>query len=741
MAIEDNKINIKVGMNTRGFQNGMKTVQGGFKKLNGAIGAFSAGFVGTQVFGVVKGLANMAGEAEKTELRFKRVFGSMSTSVSMFSSKLAGDLGRVETDVKSGMVSFQAFFQGLGFGGEEAAGMSQKMQGLSYDLASFFNIQDDNAQKRFLAALAGSPEVLDQFGINLKQAALQVELLDMGITSTVQNTDELTKTQGRLNIIMRAMTSNGIVGDAERTMNTWDNTLKRTWASLKDMGIAIGNLLIPVAKEFLEVVISLTKGVSELFNINEKEIRINQALKESYKDITDQLLRSKKGTNSSKQAIEQLNSLYPSFWKNINFATASQEELETAVALATKQFDIQADILEKQKVYKERTKELKDFKKELDKVNSKLTNRALPDASGNGGTPLRRRKSSPFGAAGEAGETMQNRLDELKGYSDEYDRLEARITIATIMATMKQNEFIDAVNGTTKAYKEHFGIAAKGIEKTVIAVGGASELEIQRQKDLLDALKRKYDLLKFIRGLDNKHIDDLKAQLTPLQDSVNYFQELVDAGLGFNGELDDASFKLSVLKQKIDAFDGLFIPIEVGFPDFKGGRSIVPKEELEDSLDEWMSIIRPIADGMGQLWDGLLTPPDNTISKEEQKEKTMSAFGGILAGVGQALFSLGLGQVTYAMGLKFLGSANPAPGIALMAVGSGLIAMGKSKMQSAKSSAHARTSGGGANGGSGVGGFSDMMGAIQGEQVFRLAGNDLVTAINRTNRFQGTIGG
>ena len=98
MAIEDNKINIKVGMNTSGFQKGMKTVQGGFKKLNGAIGAFSAGFVGTQVFGVVKGLATMAGEAEKTELRFKRVFGSMSTSVSMFSSKLATDLGRVETD-------------------------------------------------------------------------------------------------------------------------------------------------------------------------------------------------------------------------------------------------------------------------------------------------------------------------------------------------------------------------------------------------------------------------------------------------------------------------------------------------------------------------------------------------------------------------------------------------------------------------------------------------------------------
>ena len=77
----------------------------------------------------------------------------------------------------------------------------------------------------------------------------------------------------------------------------------------------------------------------------------------------------------------------------------------------------------------------------------------------------------------------------------------------------------------------------------------------------------------------------------------------------------------------------------------------------------------------------------------------------------------------------------------MMAAGSGLIALGKSKAQKVKNSASSRSAGGGANGGSGVGGFSDMMGAIQGEQVFRLAGNDLVTAINRTNTFQGTIGG
>ena len=52
-------------------------IQGGFKRLNGTINSFKTAFVGTAVFGVIKGLTDIAGQAEKTELRFKRVLGSM----------------------------------------------------------------------------------------------------------------------------------------------------------------------------------------------------------------------------------------------------------------------------------------------------------------------------------------------------------------------------------------------------------------------------------------------------------------------------------------------------------------------------------------------------------------------------------------------------------------------------------------------------------------------------------------
>ena len=70
-------------------------------------------------------------------------------------------------------------------------------------------------------------------------------------------------------------------------------------------------------------------------------------------------------------------------------------------------------------------------------------------------------------------------------------------------------------------------------------------------------------------------------------------------------------------------------------------------------------------------------------------------------------------------------------------------ALGKSIKGS--SSSDVGVTGTGGNGNNGMGGnggtFEDFMNAIQGEQVFRLAGNDLVTAINRTNTFQGSIGG
>ena len=728
MAIEDNKINIKVGMNTRGFQKGMKTMKGGFKKLNGAIGAFSAGFVGTQVFGVVKGLANMAGEAEKTELRFKRVFGAMSTSVSMFSSKLATDLGRVETDVKSGMVSFQAFFQGLGFGGKEAAGMSAKMQALSFDLASFFNIQDENAQKRFLAALAGSPEVLDQFGINLKQAALQTELYNMGIKSTVQNTDELTKTQGRLNIIMRAMTSNGIVGDAERTMDTWSNTINRTWSEIKNLGIAIGTMLLPVLKGFMMVVRGITKGINTLLGLDKKEIELNKQKTLEYEQLTRILLSTKKGTQSYKIAVKELTQKYPAFWNNIDTAKISQEGLAKAVEESSKQFKVQDDILSKKSLVEVQTERIKTLREELFRLNQEIDVEKNRDLAV--GETVRIRGDVEIEQAGETEEQRQRKVDE------NINRRIAKEAVlnAAIRDQATAQELLNAaINKTGLTYEQIFGLI-NGIKAATEEVKEVNNEMNDAEKQFLEynnslrvaenqVIKDKYALIRFTQGIQGESLEDLREMVKQRKLALLEAKEMLENDKSQVGVIEKLKEEIEALKATIS------ITLEVD------------EDATKEGLIKLIDVIRPITDAISQLWTQMLTPPDGTISKEEQKEKTMAAFGGIMVGLGQALVSLGMGALLANEGLKKALSRDGGSAIAMMAVGSGLIAFGKGKLQKAKDMASSRTAGGSANSGSGGGNFTGMMEAIQGEQVFRLAGNDLVTALNRTNNFQGAIGG
>ena len=736
---EETKLNIKVALDSKNFQKGVKNIQSGFKRLNGTINSFKTAFVGTAVFGVIKGLTDIAGKAEKTELRFKRVFGSMSTEVSSFSSSLASSLGRVDTDVQSGLVSFQAFFQGLGFGGKEAAAFSMKMQGLSYDLASFFNIADDNAQKRFIAALAGSPEVLDQFGINLKQAAIQEELYRMGLKSTVQTTNEMVKTQARLNIIMEAMTSNGIVGDAERTMFTWDNTVKRTTSSLNQLGINIGTALIPISKAFLEVVISLTDGLIDFFTSTNKNVQENRDLQQSFKKNTEQLLSYGRETNLFRLKLAELTKTYPNFLGKLDATKASQKQLEDRVKLLNDQFIKQERILSGQNALDKQREKIKDYEAELLSLADAISENEV--AQPKAGEKIMSR--GEFAPSTEKGVTEADIAKEAIRLAEEKIKYENLLSYAIVRTAEIQSELTKEVESTGKAYQDVFGTIVK--QKEEIIKSGKTQAEqdkeeLDRQKELYNYIKGNHDIIAYTIGLKSKSLDQLSDEGRELERQKNFFEELIASGLEYGDALETVLVKQAKLNHqlaKMSQFEGYDAPFKIDTSAFEGNVS-----KAKESALAWIDILRPITDAASQLWTQMLTPPDGTISKEEQKEKTMAAFAGIMVGLGQALFSLGMGALLAHEGLKEALSGNVPAALIMMATGTGLIALGKGQLQKAKNSQFSREGGGSANsGGAGGQSMTDFMSAVQGEQVFRLAGNDLVTAINRSNTFQGTIGG
>ncbi|MBL9164456.1 MAG: hypothetical protein JNL18_17145 [Planctomycetaceae bacterium] len=200
---------------------------------------------------MMKAVNDASNNAENLS-KFGAVFAEHTAQAQAFTADLADTIGRSESEIRTALSAYQAFGIGLGFSKDKSYELSTTMEKLSLDFAAFHNIQDDEAMQRFVSAMSGSSEVLDQFGINIRQAALQEELFAMGINKSVTEATEAEKTMARLNIVMEAMGEQGAVGAAARESGSFANQLKGLKAEALDLSIAVGNDLMPMALDTLK---------------------------------------------------------------------------------------------------------------------------------------------------------------------------------------------------------------------------------------------------------------------------------------------------------------------------------------------------------------------------------------------------------------------------------------------------------------------------------------------------------
>lgn len=201
---------------------------------------------------VVAGLrkiAMAASNAEESLNRFKQVFGEQEAAASRFADRLADEVGRSSVAVRDAMAMFQGFGVGQGFDPSSARQMSEALTRLGLDMASFNNLSDEEAMQKLLAAMSGSGEVLQRYGIDLKEAAIQQEALARGWDAKALS--EQQKSLLRLSIIARKLGDQGAIGDATRTAGSFANVAKRLRAQLEDLAVAVGQQLLPTLTQLI----------------------------------------------------------------------------------------------------------------------------------------------------------------------------------------------------------------------------------------------------------------------------------------------------------------------------------------------------------------------------------------------------------------------------------------------------------------------------------------------------------
>jgi hypothetical protein len=155
--------------------------------------------------------------------------------------------------------------KGMGVASDSAATMSQNLTQLGYDLASFYNISDQDAFEKIRAGMAGELEPLRALGYDLSVARLQQDAFSMGITKKVSEMTQDEKAMLRYHAIMSQVS--WAQGDMARTLESPSNMLRVLQGSLTSAARSIGNIFLPMIKAILPVAIAAARVVATLANM------------------------------------------------------------------------------------------------------------------------------------------------------------------------------------------------------------------------------------------------------------------------------------------------------------------------------------------------------------------------------------------------------------------------------------------------------------------------------------------
>ena len=161
--------------------------------------------------------------------------------------------------------TFMTMAQGMGVAANNAYTMSKGLTQLSYDLASFFNISNDEAFEKVRSGLAGEIEPLRALGYDLTTARLQQEAYNMGLNEQVSNMTQAEKAMLRYKAIMSQVS--WAHGDLAKTISSPANQIRVLKSQMQTAAQAIGNVFLPMLQAIIPVAVAVVKAIATLANL------------------------------------------------------------------------------------------------------------------------------------------------------------------------------------------------------------------------------------------------------------------------------------------------------------------------------------------------------------------------------------------------------------------------------------------------------------------------------------------
>lgn len=242
-----------LGLNNRAFRRGLQTeanhAESILGKAFGKIGKMAvAAFSVTAITKFASSAINLASDLEEVQNVVDVTFGEGNKKIEAFAQSATTSFGLSELSAKQYMGTMGAMLKSMGLTSGAVETMSMDMAGLAGDIASFYNLDTDEAFSKIRAGISGETEPLKQLGINMSVANMEAYALSQGITKSYNSMTQAEQALLRYNYLM-SVTSDA-QGDFTRTSGGWANqvrVLKLQWDSFKaSLGAGFIAVLTPV---------------------------------------------------------------------------------------------------------------------------------------------------------------------------------------------------------------------------------------------------------------------------------------------------------------------------------------------------------------------------------------------------------------------------------------------------------------------------------------------------------------
>lgn len=325
----DGSVIIDSRMDTSGISKGMRTVKGQIGGLTGALGklgvAIGLAFSVKEIIRFGKEAINLGSDLEEVQNVVDVTFSTMSEKVDAFAKNAAKSAGLSETMAKKYVGTFGAMSKAFGFAESESLGMATALTQLSGDVASFYNLTQDEAYTKLKSVFTGETESLKDLGVVMTQSALDSFAMANGFGKTTKAMSEQEKVALRYRFVMDQLS--GASGDFERTSGGWANQVRVLKLQMESFMATIGtgliNLLTPAIQNlnvFMEKLILAAKyfkAFTELI-VGKKEgdtsntDRITSGLndlEDGYNGVTESVNNAKKANDEYLSSIDEINKI------------------------------------------------------------------------------------------------------------------------------------------------------------------------------------------------------------------------------------------------------------------------------------------------------------------------------------------------------------------------------------------------------------------------------------------------